>query len=85
MAQGSVSKEDLERIKEGYLDLFVRKDDPTANHHVERILILRQEYIRQASQSNDPNEAFGLLKTADGIIKVLEDIETYTSKRLRRD
>lgn len=81
----SVSKEQLEKIKEGYISLFIRQDDPTIEHHVKRLFVLHDDLVRKAQKSDDPNEAFGLLKQASGILLIVEDIETYTSKRLRRD
>ena len=81
----SVSKEDLKKIDDGYKSLFVRQDHPTAGHLVKQMFLLHDELIRRAQKSNDPHEAFGLLKEASGIIKVLDHIKTKTGRELRRD
>ena len=81
----STSKEELEKIKQGYIDLFIRKQNETVLHLVDQMYKIHDECIRGAQASNDPNEAFGLLKEASGIIKVLDNLKTYTGKSVGRE
>lgn len=81
MAQDS----ELDKIKEGYIELFHRSDKKTGKHLIEQIYKIHDNLIEQAQKANDPNEAFGLLKQASGIIMIVHHIKTYTGKPLGRE
>ena len=74
----------LDQIKEGYVSLFFASGNPTAKHLVKQMYLMHDELIKKAQKSSDPNESFGLLKQASGIIKVLDHIKTNTGKELGR-
>ena len=81
----ALSREDLRRIDESYKQLFIRDDNKAALHLVQQMYRMHDDLLRKAQKSNDPDEAFGLLKEAGGIIKVLDHIKTKTGVELRRD
>ena len=75
-------KRDLDKLKQDYKDLF---RNPTAKHLVNHLYKVHDSLVREAQRSNDPNESFGLLKQASGIIKVLDHIKTHTETEIGRE
>ena len=80
-----VSKEALQIIKDGYKSRFAMTENPTALHLHNQMYVIHDELIRKAQKSNNPDEAFGLLKEASGIMKIVDHIKTQTGIELSRD
>lgn len=85
MSEHSVSKEELQEIKAGYTDAFITRPTPAIKHFTKKLFTLHRLKIEEAARATNQEDAFRLLQQANGIMQVVEDIETYTSKKLSRD
>lgn len=79
------SKEELKLIQEGYRNTFVREASPTIKHFIKHLYAMHDDLVAKAGMSDEPDVAFGLLKEARGIIKVLNHIKTQTGTEISRE
>lgn len=75
-----MASNDLDRLKQQYADFFVNGRSSVAEHLTKQLVIMHDANIRKAQESTDPNEAFGYLKQASGIMEVRKHINSMSRK-----